>query len=380
MTRSQCDERMKIALIVPGGVDRSGEYRVIPALLALLRRLTSKHEVHVFCFAQEPQPSEYDLVGARIHNIGGWHRARMARLVLREHARSPFSLIHSIWSGTCSLIAVSIAKLLRIPSIVHVAGGELAAIPDIAYGGFLSWRGQLRERAVLRRASAVTAASPFIIDSISQLRVAAQRVPLGVDLETWPARAPLPRDTSRSARLLHVASINRVKDQTTLLRALAELRNYGQKFHLDFVGEDTLNGEIQALADKLGLRGAITFHGFMTQRQWRPLAEASDLLLMSSLHEAGPLVVLEAAVVGVPTVGTAVGHIAEWAPTAARAVPLRDTVQFADAIRSLLIDDDLRLRIAKAAFERATREDADQTARAFMEIYERLTAGSSSYK
>jgi len=27
---------MRIALVVPGGVDRSGEYRVIPALLALI--------------------------------------------------------------------------------------------------------------------------------------------------------------------------------------------------------------------------------------------------------------------------------------------------------------------------------------------------------
>ena len=46
---------VKIALIVPGGVDRSGEVRVIPALLALIRRLAVTHELHVFATHQEPQ-------------------------------------------------------------------------------------------------------------------------------------------------------------------------------------------------------------------------------------------------------------------------------------------------------------------------------------
>jgi hypothetical protein len=36
---------MRIALVVPGGVDRSGENRVIPVLLALISRLSVHHDV-----------------------------------------------------------------------------------------------------------------------------------------------------------------------------------------------------------------------------------------------------------------------------------------------------------------------------------------------
>jgi hypothetical protein len=32
-------KKLKVALVVPGGVDRSGDYRVIPVLLALIERL-----------------------------------------------------------------------------------------------------------------------------------------------------------------------------------------------------------------------------------------------------------------------------------------------------------------------------------------------------
>jgi glycosyltransferase involved in cell wall biosynthesis len=94
------------------------------------------------------------------------------------------------------------------------------------------------------------------------------------------------------------------------------------------------------------------------------------VLVMSSMHEAGPLVALEAAVIGVPTVGTAVGHIAEWSPAAALAVPVGDWASLAASLRSVLADEELRLRLAKAAQHRAMLEDADYTARAFESLYE----------
>lgn len=364
---------MHIALVVPGGVDRSGEYRVIPALLALLERLSRSHDVEVFAFAQEAEPGEWWLAGTHIHNVGRQQpRRRALRSILARHRARPFDVVQAIWSGSCSLVAVGAALLLRIPSLVHVAGGELVALPDIGYGGMLRARGRIRERLTLHAASAVTAASAPLIASLAALGVSAQRVPLGVDLSVWPPRAPRRRDLQARARLIHVASLNRVKDQATLLQALAALVRAGIEFHLDMVGEDTLAGEIHSLAGELGLGAHVSFHGFLPQRELRPLVEAADLMIVSSRHEAGPLVALEAAVAGVPTVGTAVGHIAEWAPRAAVAVPVADPAALANAIAAMLADEGLRLRIAREAWQRATLEDADHTARTFQAIYTRL--------
>jgi len=50
---------MKVALIVPGGVDRGGKVRVIPCLLWMVERLARRHEIHVFALRQEPQPAHY---------------------------------------------------------------------------------------------------------------------------------------------------------------------------------------------------------------------------------------------------------------------------------------------------------------------------------
>jgi glycosyltransferase involved in cell wall biosynthesis len=361
---------MRIALVVPGGVDRSLEYRVIPALLALISRLAINHDVQVFALHQEIEAGEWQAAGAHIRNIGSKHTAsRAVRAICSAHRTARFDVVHAIWSGWCGLIAVTSGKLLGIPSLIHIAGGELVSIADIGYGGRLKWHGRLREACNLRTASVLTAASTPMIEMLSALGVAAHRVPLGVDLAAWPPRDPVPRDSSRPARFIHVASLNRVKDQTTLLRALASLARSGLNFEMNVVGEDTLNGEMQSMAAGLGLSDKVRFLGFLSQRQLRPVVEAADLMILSSRHEAGPLAMLEAAVAGVPTVGTAVGHIREWSPAAAACVPVGDWAHLGKVINQMLRDEDLRLRIAREALRKAVREDANYTAECFQRLY-----------
>jgi glycosyltransferase involved in cell wall biosynthesis len=349
---------------------------VIPALIALIRRLALRDDVQVVALSQEDRPGDWDLAGARIHNVGARHRrVRAVGAICRMHRSARFALVHSIWSGACGQVAVAAAALLGIPSLIHIAGGELVALPEIGYGGQLRWRGRLIERSVLRAASAITAPSTPVLEMVSRLGLEAERIPLGVDLDTWPKQAPVRRSQARPARLVHVASLNRVKDQATLLRALALLAERGVSFQLDTVGEDTLHGEIQALAGRLGLSARVRFHGFLTRGQLRPIVESADVMVVSSRHETGPLAMLEAAVAGVPTVGTSVGHVAEWSPGAALAVPVGDSAAMAAAITRLLDDEELRLGMAREAQRRALAEDADYTAEHFRALYARLAAG-----
>jgi glycosyltransferase involved in cell wall biosynthesis len=365
---------MKIALIVPGGVDRSGEYRVIPALLALIGRLAQRHEVHVYALAQEPEPGEWPLAGATIHNVGA-HRgvARMLTEIRREHRRGRFDVIHSIWSGAAGFVCALSARLLGVPNIVHLTGGELVGIPSIGYGGQLRLRWRVLERVILRVSTRVTATSAAIVAAAADIGVKAQRVPLGIDLRAWQLRSPVARAPHEVPRLIHIASLNRVKDQPTLLRALARLRAEGRDFRLAVIGEDTLGGAVQRLARELGLDAHIEFHGFMTQRELRPLVERAHIHVLSSMHEAGPFVLLECAAVGVPTAGTAVGHLAEWAPGAAAIAPVGDSQALARVIARLVDDEQLRQRLGAAALDAVRREDADYTAACFEQLYREIT-------
>jgi glycosyltransferase involved in cell wall biosynthesis len=363
---------VRAALIVPGGFDRSGTHRVIPVLLALAERLAAAIDVQVFALTQEDLPSRYSVRDVPVTNVGRRRtRFRAVRAVLAEHRRRPFDVLHAIWAGGPGQVAVAAGMITRRPVVIHVAGGELTWLPEIAYGARTA-RSRAATRFVLRYAALVTGASTAILSQVRAIGVRPEALTLGVDLRDWPPLPPRPRLTARPARLVHVGSLNRVKDQTTLIAAVAHLVGRGVDCTLDVIGEDTLGGVVSRQAAALGLARRVRFHGFLPQRAVRPLVAASDLLVMSSLHEAGPVVLLEAATAGVPAVGTAVGMIADWAPDAAVAVPPRDPEQLADAVAGMLDDDRRRLAVAREAQRRAIIGDADATAARVLEAYRRV--------
>jgi glycosyltransferase involved in cell wall biosynthesis len=365
---------VRIALFVPGGVDRSGTDRVIPALLALIERLARRHAVLVVALTTAPAIGRYELLGATVHDVGGGagRRRRALALLADEHRRRPFDVFHAFWAhGTGSIAAIA-GWRLRVPVVLHLSGGEMASMPDIAYGQRRTARGRLVLRLATAGARRITVASAPMAEAAAALGYDVRRIPLGPALDRWPPAPPRPRNPSTPARLLHIADLNRVKDQDTLLKAAAWLARMDVRFQLDIAGYDTLGGDVQMTARRLGLTDCVTFHGKLRYPELHALAARADLHLLSSRHEAGPLAVIEAALAGAPTVGTRVGHVAEWAPTAAIAVPIGDAEAMAGATRALLDDDDRRMHIATAAHARALADNADVTARLFEALYDEV--------
>lgn len=364
-------------MIIPGGVDRSGVDRVIPSRLWLIERLARGHDVHVFATHQEPLPASWELLGAHIHNIG---TARGATRRLLEHFAAkhrqpnrPFDVVHAFF-GWCGTSAALIGWRHRLPVVFHPSGGEFVALEDIGYGMRTTLRGRVSLRVAMAGATHVTVASRWMQDLAEARGASTERIPIGVALDKWPPREPRARDRSRALRLLHVGDIRPVKDQALLMTAAAHLRDAGLDFTLDIVGLDTMGGAIQQSPAAQRVESATRWHGVLRRDALRERFESADILLVSSRHEAGPLVVLEAAIAGVPTIGTAVGHVAEWAPDAAIAVPVGDALALARETTSLAADETRRLRIAREAQRRAVAIDADYTAAAFERVYDDLVA------
>jgi glycosyltransferase involved in cell wall biosynthesis len=365
---------VRIALVVPGGVDRSGSARVIPALLSLIERLASRHVVHVFALRQEAAPGRWPLLGATVHNLGLPERGLPGSALLRFAPRlarifaefGPFEVVHAFWANTPALLAAAAARRHRIPYAVHLAGGELAALPEIGYGGWLQARERWKTRLALRFAARVTAGSAFLQRLAASRGIRADVLPLGVDPSLF---LPGPQCDGPGLRLLHVASLNAVKDQPTLLRALRRVADVEPGVHLNVAGVDTLGGAVQAEAERLGLSSTVSFLGLLPPERLRPLYRESDLFVLSSRHEAQSVALLEAACSGLPTVGTAVGLVADLAPEAAVSVAVGDVAALAGAILDLLRDDERRRRTAAAARAFAFAHDADTTAKTFEGIY-----------
>ena len=289
---------------------------------------------------------------------------------MKEHRRARFDVIHGLWANESGLLAGLAARLGHAPGVVTAMCGELVALPAIRYGAQLGAKGRLLVRLALRLPRVVTCESHYALRLLHPHRPDARVLTFGPDCRRFTPPADLAPGPPWN--LLHVAGLNRVKDQTTLLRAFARIHAAQPQTRLDIIGVDTLNGEIHALAADLGLYHAVTFHGFQTSDVVAAHMREAHLLLHSSLSEAAPLVFLEAAACRLPTVGTAVGLIADNAPGAARAVPVGDAGGLAQAALDLLADEPRRRALGQSAYAVAQKCNADLTAQRVEAIYTEL--------
>ncbi|MGE3509433.1 MAG: glycosyltransferase family 4 protein [Vicinamibacterales bacterium] len=370
---------MRIGLVVAGGVDRSGRHHVIPALLWLIERLARAHDIFVYVLRYHERPCTYPLLGATVRDLGRPAGAsqQYRALVATLRRDGPFDLLHAYWALPAGLAAGLAGRRLGVPVVLTCDSGEFASRPAIGYGQQRHLRHRIAVAVATRLARRVTVCTAFQADLARRHGLDPLIIPLGVPASVFSPHALSPA-AGPPWRLIHVANLNPVKDQLTLLTALHRLVGIERAIHLDVVGLDTLGGAIQQRARDLDLTGHVTFHGVLTTDDLVRVYRRAHLAVLSSQHEAAGVVTLEAAACGVPTVGTAVGYVHDWAPQAALAVPVADPVALADGILHLLQHPSHRVQLAHAARARALARDADWTAGAFARLYAELADAVTS--
>ncbi len=346
---------MNIAIVIPGFSDGERDW-CIPVYLNLVRKLADHDRVHVFAIRYPPRHDTFPVYGATVHTIGGrydtagigrlhlWRRTLAA--IRHEHRREPFDLIHAIWADECGFIANLAGRLLGVPTIVSIAGGELVGLSDIGYGLGRGRRSRWIVAMALRGADRVIAPSEYVAEAARRL-VPRDRLivsPLGVDTQLFaPAEPP-----QMGKRLLAVGSLTPIKDHAALLRAFAKLRT--PDVTLEIAGEGYLEGALRAQIKTLGIADRVRIRGIVTHDELPAVYQAADLHILTSRHEAFGMVVIEAAACGVPTIGYARGIVPELAARgAAISIYPGDETALAAAIDELLNDPDQLAKMRKAA-------------------------------
>lgn len=155
-------------------------------------------------------------------------------------------------------------------------------------------------------------------------------------------------------RIVMVGRFEDQKDQGTLVRALAALREL--PWELRLVGDGELRPNVEALAEQLGVAERVVFLGVRSDVA-EQLADA-DVFVLASHWEGFPRSILEAMRAGLPVVASRVGGVAESVADGdtGMVVEPADVTAMTRALRIVIGSPALRLRMGARGRERYLRE------------------------
>lgn len=206
----------------------------------------------------------------------------------------------------------------------------------------------------------------------------------GVDFSVWTGSPRAPRSVGGTFRLIFLGRLIQLKAVDLTLEAMALAREAGTQVALDVLGDGPETGRLRALAEDLGLRDVVTFHGFRSQPECAERMAGADALILNSLRECGGAVVLEAMSQGLPVIAADWGGPADYLDPSCgmlvHPVPRQSFVpRLAEAIRSLADDPGLAHRMGALGAEKVRSEfDWEGKVDRMLEIYQHCIGSAAA--
>jgi glycosyltransferase involved in cell wall biosynthesis len=245
-----------------------------------------------------------------------------------------FDLIDAHYFYPDGVAAVMIGQALNKPVVITARGTDINLIPRYA----------TPRRMILNAAKecgAVITVSVALKNELVKLGADPEKITVlrnGVDLDLfYPEDRAVARQTLGTGTIFMLASVGNLiptKGHELAIEALASLPDV----QLFIAGRGAGEGELKALAARLGVAERVRFLGTLPQDRLRTLYSAANGLVLASVREGWPNVLLEAMACGTPVVVSRVGGTPEIValPEAGVILEERSAKGVVDGIRKLL--------------------------------------------
>lgn len=157
----------------------------------------------------------------------------------------------------------------------------------------------------------------------------------------------------RRSVIIACGRLDRQKDYPLLLRVFASVLKEARDLRLVILGDGSLRKELIEYTEMLGISGKVAFLGFQ-KNPFKYIARAKALVL-SSVMEGFPMVLIEAMACGTPVISTRCESGPEELITDGvdgLLTPVGDEDALGNAIHRLLRDEPFRIRLAEAGRRR----------------------------
>lgn len=256
------------------------------------------------------------------------HRVIRGRKRIRRSLGAVFALYHEF----DALVSVS-------PSLSEVNRRGLGADYDLDPAAFVSAR-NIVDEAHLRASVGVPLAE--ITEQVGDSGTGHRSMP------SWAAEMSAHVDT---VWFITVGRFSTEKNQSRLLRAFGHVHRLHPESRLVLVGYGPLHRELERLIQHLGLADSAFLAG--PYGNPFPILAAADCFVLSSDYEGQPMVILEAAIVGLPIVSVNFGSIRDALPDSTIHIVDQDDDSLADGMLAFLRGEVTPQRLDVERYNRA---------------------------
>jgi len=186
---------------------------------------------------------------------------------------------------------------------------------------------------------------------------------------------PAERNAHDEIVFLFVGRRDPYKNLPMLVQALADLRKEGLPAKLRVIGsDDPRYPEAQQLAVSLGVNDHILWSGYVPDRDLLSAYQKADVFVLPSRYEGFGLPVLEAMACGTPVICSNTSSLPEVAGDAAMMMDPSNPASLTDAMRRLIKDPALRVKMSERGLIHAATFTWDETARKTLAVYAAVMA------
>ena len=259
-------------------------------------------------------------------------------------------LLHAHFSYPDGFGMIGLAKKWKVPFVISALG---TLERKVAYEGSYTSR-QIFE--AMNCADKVLSVSEDLKNHIVNLGISEDKVsvvPNGVDIEKFkPAGKEYARNMLNLPQdkkiVLFVGALKKIKGVDYLIEAAKSFLDTNISLYM--VGrDDGMKKSLEKKAHELKIGNYIKFTGPVNHEDITLWLSASDILVLPSLSEGRPNVILEAFACEVPVVATNVGGVPELMINGKTGylVPAKNPMELSEKVNKLLVDRDLRIKMGK---------------------------------
>jgi len=291
-------------------------------------------------------------------------------------ARGIPSLFTAPWQALPGLASWWIRRGIegREPTVIHCWMRRAAEAAPRTDAPVIGWFGGYYDVAKFGRCDHFIGVTPDIVDHIVRSGIARENASFIHTFSSVVDAAPLRRadlDTPEQATVLLILSrLHQKKGIDIAIRALVDLPGH----YLWIAGDGELEATLKAQATSLGVADRCRFLGWRNDRG--ALLQACDICLLPSRYEPFGTVMIEAWAAERPLIAAASAGPARFLRDGVDGllIPIDDVAALIQAIRRMMGEPGLRLRVISAGAQRYREEfSKEKTVEALLAVYRRLT-------